>query len=151
MARWIRVPAAGLALTGMLLAGCASLPEGTATRGQTSSTSADQRAPATPSPHATIPPMSSTVPPSQRPPSRPPKTPTNDVPPGWIVGTVTKGGTGPCYGMETDEGKLYALYGGGGVVLERGSKVRVRVEPLKLKIYCGPGLHVNILEIKQVS
>jgi hypothetical protein len=95
--------------------------------------------------------MSSTVPPSQRPPSRPPTTPTDVVPPGWIVGTVTKGGTGPCYGMETDEGKLYALYGGAGVALERGSKVRVRVEPVKLKIYCGPGLHVNILEIKQVS
>jgi hypothetical protein len=44
-----------------------------------------------------------------------------------------------------------ALYGGGGVALERGSKVRVRVEPLKLKIYCGPGQHVNILEIKQVT
>jgi hypothetical protein len=151
MLHWIRVPAVGLALSGVLLAGCASLPDGSATPGETSSRSVDQsQSPANPSGRAAIPPVSSTVPPSQRPPSRPPKTPT-DVPPGWIVGTVTKGGTGPCYGMETDEGKLYALYGGGGVALERGSKVRVRVEPLKLKIYCGPGLHVHILEIKQVS
>lgn len=152
MVRWISLPAAaGLALSGVLLAGCAGLPEGTAAPGEPSSGSADQsQSPATPSGRATTPPVLSTVPPSQQPPSRPPKTPT-DVPPGWIVGIVTKGGTGPCYGMETDQGKLYALYGSDGVALERGSRVRVRVEPLKLKIYCGPGQQVNILEIKQVS
>ncbi len=92
--------------------------------------------------------MSSTDPPTSRPPPSPPPTPSGVVPPEWIVGTVTKGGTGPCYGMRPDEGKLYALYGGGGVALEVCSKVRMRVEPLKLKIYCGPGQHVAILEIE---
>ena len=95
--------------------------------------------------------MSSIDPPTARPPSPPPPTPTDIVPPEWLVGTVTKGGTGPCYGIRTDDGKLYALYGGSGVALDLGIKVRVRVEPLKLKIYCGPGQHVAILEIERMS
>jgi len=74
----------------------------------------------------------------------------NPAPPTeWIAGTVTRGGTGPCYGMETDDGKLYALYGTDSAALERGTKIRVRVEPLKLRIYCGPGEHLKILKLEQ--
>src|SRR5690349_7245222 len=44
-------------------------------------------------------------------PSGPPREPTdNDKPTGWIVGTVTAGGTGPCYGLVTDDGIKYALH-----------------------------------------
>jgi hypothetical protein len=68
----------------------------------------------------------------------------------WIAGTVTIGGAGPCYGIETDEGQQYALYGEKGTVLTRGTKVRVLGEPLTLRIYCGPGQHLRIVKVETI-
>jgi hypothetical protein len=73
-------------------------------------------------------------------PSGPPSEPTdNDKPTGWIVGTITAGGTGPCYGLVTDEGVQYALYSTVGIRLDKGSRVRIKGKPAKIRIYCGPG------------
>jgi hypothetical protein len=73
-------------------------------------------------------------------PSAPPNGFTDqNKPDGWIVGTVTAGGTGPCYGLETDEGVQYALYSTAGIRLDRGTRVRVKGTPSRLRIYCGPG------------
>jgi hypothetical protein len=89
--------------------------------------------------------MSNTALPTMRPP-KPPKTPTDLVPHDVIVGKVTRGGSGPCYGLLTVDGDEYALYSAKGIELEEGTTVRVRFEPLKLKIHCGPGRHVSLLE-----
>jgi len=96
------------------------------------------------------PPLSSTPPPTLRPASKPPKTP-SDQQPDWIAGRVTRGGSGPCYGLETDDGTRYAMYSADGFTLDEGSVVRVRVAPLLLRIYCGPGQHVRIVELETVG
>jgi len=90
------------------------------------------------SPVPSVSPTLESVPTSR--PSGPPSEPTdNDKPTGWIVGTVTAGGTGPCYGLVTDEGVPYALHSTAGLRLEKGSRVRVKGTPAKIRIYCGPG------------
>ncbi|WP_229071825.1 hypothetical protein [Actinoplanes sp. DH11] len=73
-------------------------------------------------------------------PSEIPREP-GDGPPatGWVSGMVTRGGTGPCYGLTADDGTKYALYGTDGVELTKGERVRVQVETTQLRIYCGPG------------
>ena len=96
------------------------------------------------------PPLSNTTPPTLRPPSGPPKSPT-DQQPEWIAGRVTRGGSGPCYGLETDDGTQYALYNAEGITLEMGAVVRVRVEPLLVKIDCGSGQHVHMIEAETVG
>jgi hypothetical protein len=88
--------------------------------------------------------------PTLTPPPQPPKTPTDDLPADWIVGTVTRGGDGPCYGVETNDGVPYAVYRPDGPTLSRGDPVRVRIAPLELKISCGPGHHVRAVTIEVV-
>lgn len=63
----------------------------------------------------------------------------NDKPTGWIVGTVTTGGTGPCYGLVTDDGTQYALHSIVGTRLDKGARVRIQGTPAKIRIDCGPG------------
>ncbi|MFF5296839.1 hypothetical protein [Paractinoplanes globisporus] len=63
----------------------------------------------------------------------------NNKPTGWIVGTVTAGGTGPCYGLETDDGVLYALHSTAGLRLDRGSRIKIKGTPARVRIDCGPG------------
>jgi len=78
--------------------------------------------------------------PTARPPTGPPSEPTdNDKPAGWIVGTVTAGGTGPCYGLVTDDGTQYALHSTAGTRLDKGARVRIQGTPAKIRINCGPG------------
>jgi hypothetical protein len=105
--------------------------------------------PATPA-DSTAPPLSSKVPPTMKPP-KPPKTPSDLVPHDLVVGRVTRGGTGPCYGLVTDEGTEYALHSTAGITLKAGTWVRVRYAPLKIRIYCGPGRHVRMLEATVIS
>jgi hypothetical protein len=73
-------------------------------------------------------------------PGKPPKKPTDDLPEtGWVAGMVTRGGSGPCYGLTADDGTEYALYSGDGIKLVTGDRAKVKLEPTLLKIYCGPG------------
>ena len=67
------------------------------------------------------------------------------------MGRVTRGGSGPCFGMETDEGKQYALYTTATVRLEVGDTIRVKYAQLLLKIDCGPGEHVSAVTITPVG
>ena len=59
--------------------------------------------------------------PSPKPPTGPPTVPTDPYPLDVIVGTVTATSSGPCnrYMLETDDGKLYALYYTGGSTCRR--------------------------------
>jgi hypothetical protein len=67
-----------------------------------------------------------------------------------LVGRITRGGTGPCYGMETDEGVVYALFGGNGVALAEGDTVMVWFEQLRVLVDCGPGRPVSIVKLEIV-
>ncbi|MEU7904196.1 hypothetical protein [Actinoplanes sp. NPDC049118] len=78
--------------------------------------------------------------PTQPRPTAPPSEPTdafqqNDL----IVGTVNRGGSGPCYGLVTDDGKQFALYENRGRELVKGTRIQVRAEPSLLRIDCGTG------------
>jgi hypothetical protein len=68
-----------------------------------------------------------------------------------LVGRVTRGGSGPCYGLETDEGKQYALYNADGMSLAVGTTIRVETAPLRLKINCGAGEHLSAVKIDRVG
>jgi hypothetical protein len=78
--------------------------------------------------------------PSAPDPSDPPREP-GDKPPatGWVSGSVTRGGQGPCYGFTADDGTKYALYNADGLALTQGNRVKVHLETTMIRIYCGPG------------
>lgn len=81
-------------------------------------------------------------------PTAPPSDPTDrikktDV----VVGTVTRGGTGPCYGLTTDDGRQYALYEAAGRELVKGTRMTVTTTPSRLRINCGEGTLVEITAI----
>ncbi|GIE51958.1 hypothetical protein Ani05nite_54920 [Amorphoplanes nipponensis] len=86
--------------------------------------------------------------PAGPPPSRPagiPKTPTDTIPsPGWVEGTVTRGGTGPCYGLVTFDGVAYAMHSTQGVKLAQGEHIRAELTPAKARIACGEGIPVSM-------
>ena len=96
-------------------------------------------------PSASSPAPSSPQIPVDRRPSGPPKDPTDQIKKtDWVVGTVTAGGSGPCYGLETDDGTRYALHATDGTKLIKGTRMRVRTQATKLRIYCGPGRLVEM-------
>jgi hypothetical protein len=132
-------------------------PESTASASPTSSpTTSPTAVPPSGTPGGESPAPDTTGAPPKRPPvnppaNRPPQKPTDTVVPGWIVGTVTAASSGPCYGMVTDDGRQYALYSSAGYAARRGERIRVQVDQLKLKIYCGPGMHASVKEYEKVS
>jgi hypothetical protein len=145
------------AVIALVAVGCAATPDGTP---EGSAATPGASATPTPSPSASTPdpPGGATSPPltvrpelpTMKPPTGIPKTPSDPFPADLLVGIVTKGGSGPCYEMETNDGILYALYGGDGVTLSRGDTIRVKIKPLLVKIYCGPGRHVAIVNLEVV-
>ena len=86
-------------------------------------------------------------------PSKPagiPKTPTDNIPsPGWTEGTITRGGSGPCYGLVTFDGVAYAMYSDAGTALAKGDHIRAELTPAKLRIDCGAGIPVQMGAIQR--
>ncbi len=134
-----------------MAAGCSSGGDGEPVTRPSASASGPTGTPSVPPVTPTNPPPSAgTDLPTFGPPTGPPSQPTDQIKTGYLTGTVTKGGKGPCYGLEADDGRVYALYSTAGENLARGERVRVRVEPLRLKVYCGPGPHLSMLTVARV-
>ncbi|GIE03580.1 hypothetical protein Adu01nite_49300 [Paractinoplanes durhamensis] len=57
----------------------------------------------------------------------------------WITATVTRGGSGPCYGLTTSAGVTYATYSTQGLKLTKGAQVRARITPGTIPADCGSG------------
>ena len=95
--------------------------------------------------------MSSTDLPTMRPPMKPPKKPTDLVPHDIVVGRVTRGGTGPCYGLITEDDQEYALYSTAGVTLTEGTYVRVKFTSMTAAVDCGPGRQVTVLTVTTLT
>jgi hypothetical protein len=104
-----------------------------------------------PAESGSTPPLSSTDLPTMRPPAKPPKTPTDLVPRDVVAGRVTRGGSGPCYGLITDDDTEYALYSTAGIRLVEGTYVRIRYAALTTSVPCGPGRLVALLEATVLS
>jgi hypothetical protein len=108
--------------------------------------------PVTPSAAASTVAPPPSAPPTAVPPSKPagiPKTPTDIVrTAGWVEGTVTRGGGGPCYGLVTFDGVAYAMYSDAGVELAKGDHIRARLTPAKLRISCGDGTPVAMGDVQ---
>lgn len=62
-----------------------------------------------------------------------------------VSGTVTRGGTGPCYGLVAEDGTEYALHGPDAGELRAGSVVTLRITIARARINCGPGLPMSIV------
>jgi len=78
-------------------------------------------------------------------PTAPPSEPTDDTKATTsIVGTVNRGGAGPCYGLVTDDGVQYALYEAKGRALRTGVRITVDAIPSRLRIDCGAGIPVEV-------
>lgn len=101
---------------------------------------------ATPSP-AFTPPLSRTLrPPIGIPPKPPKPTPPTDLrDSGLIAGHITRGGSGPCYGLVAEDGRAYALHGPGYGNLTEGSFVTLRIVPRPAGVDCGAGVPVSIV------
>ncbi|MEH1026494.1 MULTISPECIES: hypothetical protein [Micromonospora] len=109
------------------------------------SASGETTPPAPPSLSATNPPLSSTVPPTMRPPAAKPSPPSDLRQTDLISGTITQGGTGPCYRLVSEDGTEYALHGPDAGELRTGSFVTLRIGPARARISCGPGLARSII------
>ena len=85
-------------------------------------------------------------------PTAPPNGPSDQIKnTGWTVGTVTTGGSGPCYGLTTDDGVVYALHNADGIKLTRGTMVRVKTKAALVRIYCGPGKLVEMTAMEPIG
>jgi hypothetical protein len=71
--------------------------------------------------------------------------------PGWVVGVITRGGSGPCYGLAAEDGKTYAMHSTEGITLTRNTHVRVRVIPSRLRISCGEGQQVLLQAVEPIG
>jgi hypothetical protein len=65
----------------------------------------------------------------------------------FVVGTVTRGGSGPCFGLRDDDGTAYALHANARLELPVGKRVKVLTRPSRLRIDCGPGRLLEIVRI----
>ncbi|WMF04602.1 hypothetical protein [Micromonospora robiginosa] len=90
-------------------------------------------------------PLSATRPPIPRRPAGPPKKPTDARPAGVVAGWITRGGTGPCYGLVDENGREYALHGPDAGELREGAFVSLRLAPGDSAVDCGPGVPMRIV------
>jgi hypothetical protein len=95
----------------------------------------------------TPPPLSSTDLPTMKPPTKGPRTPSDLLPNRVLAGRITRGGSGPCYGLMTEDDIEYAVYSAAGLDLPDGTYVRVKWEPLTLKVGCGPGRPIRAINM----
>jgi hypothetical protein len=135
-----------LALLGLGAACAGGAEQDGTTPADATPTSAPADASGAPSPSATSgPPLSSTELPTMTPPAAKPTEPSDRVGTRYLSGVVTRGGSGPCYGLRGDDGRQYALYNSEGLTLTENARIRARVAPLLIRIYCGPGEHLALV------
>ncbi len=77
--------------------------------------------------------------------------PSDPQPQSLVAGRIVRGGAGPCYGVETDDGLLYAVHSPSAGRLEVGTTVLVKLGPSVSDVNCGPGERVSALRIDVVS
>ncbi|MET8278767.1 hypothetical protein [Micromonospora sp. NPDC005174] len=104
----------------------------------------------TPSSPAGRPSRSQTPLPTLRPPTGPPRRPTDARRANALAGRITRGGDGPCYGLVTDDGRQYALHGTGKGTFAVGTTVRVTIGPADPAADCSPGVPATIVDISPV-
>ncbi|GHJ57082.1 hypothetical protein Nm8I071_63890 [Nonomuraea sp. TT08I-71] len=107
--------------------------------------------PTTPVPPSGRTPLSAGEPPAARPPTGPPRHPSDQRRRDMLAGRISRGGNGPCYGLVTDDGREYALYGTGLGAWPTGTWVRVTVGPPPDDVNCGPGILVGLVAISRVD
>ncbi|MFJ6196553.1 hypothetical protein [Micromonospora sp. NPDC092111] len=95
--------------------------------------------------------LSATALPTRRPPTAPPNHPTDQRKPHLLAGRITRGGSGPCYGLVTDDDREYALHGPGMGTFAAGTTVLVTVGPADPAASCGPGTPASIVKISPVG
>jgi len=98
-------------------------------------------------------PLSSIPPPSLRPATSPPTNPTNPTDalvPIWLTGTVTAGGTGPCYEFLANDGRRLTLYSSEGDALKAGGPIRALVTPASFRQPCGANLLMRLLRVERL-
>ncbi|MEU4402208.1 hypothetical protein [Micromonospora orduensis] len=102
-------------------------------------------APVPPPGRTAPPPLSRTVPPTIPAVPKPPKPtdPTDKRASDLVSGHITRGGSGPCYGLVSEDGIEYAVHGTGS--LTEGSFVTLRVISRSSEVDCGPGVRVSIV------
>jgi hypothetical protein len=94
---------------------------------------------------------SAVLPTIDRRPSGPPLDPSDQIKKtSWVVGTVTTGGSGPCYALVTDDGTKYALHAADGTKLVKGARMRIKTQTARVRIYCGPGTLVEMVAAEPV-
>ncbi|WP_175440077.1 hypothetical protein [Micromonospora nigra] len=76
---------------------------------------------------------------------KPPRTPTDNRPANVVAGRIIRGGSGPCYGLLTDDGVEYALHGPGAGELATGAVVALKVTAPLTDVDCGPGIAKSIV------
>ncbi|MBU2667682.1 hypothetical protein KOI35_29640 [Actinoplanes bogorensis] len=105
-----------------------------------------------PAPDWTVPPGqpvdsdSSPLPPPTRAPGVKAPNPA-DLRVGWLTATVTKGGSGPCYGVTAEDGVAWSLYSKKSVPLAKGDHVKARITPGKTPVDCGSGKPATLVRV----
>jgi hypothetical protein len=81
----------------------------------------------------------------------PPSSPTDPQPHDVVAGQVVRGGAGPCYGVVTDDGKLYAVHSPSTGELAVGTTVLVKIGSPGADVDCGPGEPISASRIHTVG
>ncbi|WP_216592728.1 hypothetical protein [Verrucosispora sioxanthis] len=68
-----------------------------------------------------------------------------------LAGRLSRGGSGPCYTLVTDDGREYAMHGTDKGTFATGAWVRVTTAPAADGVDCGPGIPVSILKMSPVG
>jgi hypothetical protein len=77
--------------------------------------------------------------------------PSDPQPVDLVAGRVVRGGAGPCYGVETDDGRLYAVHSTSAGELAVGTTVLVKTGPPTPGVDCGEGQPVTGVRVDVVS
>lgn len=96
--------------------------------------------------------LSPTEPPLIGTPTAPPSHPTELRKANVLAGRLSRGGSGPCYTLVTDDGREYALHGRDKGTFATGTWVRVTTAAATTEVDCdGPGIPVDIIKILPVG
>jgi hypothetical protein len=148
---WLALAAAGTALTGCAGDGPGvALPTGSAPVTAPSATPPSAPPSAPPAAPGDLP-SSGSNPPGTNPDGPPTGYTDLEKGPGWVVGVITRGGTGPCYGLAAEDGKTYALHSTEGITLTKNAHVRVKVIASRLRISCGEGQQVLLQAVEPIG
>ncbi len=143
--------AAVAAVLSLPISGCAAQAPPSAGPAASSSPTPGS-SPAGPGPVSVQPtvPVPSTRPPNPTPRGGPTAGPSDEITGFWLLGAITIGSPGPCYRLQTDDGRLLTLFGQQLGKFTAGDRLRVLVKASDPEVQCGDDA-MTVMDVKRAG